>query len=107
MIEKIQATGGIMTLEDLAGYEVKVRRALEGSYRGRKIYVPHAPTSGGVLLHMFNLVEGYKEENWMEEGRTGLNVHRMLEAMKCRCCFLICSRLRGWADRSTGSRFRS
>lgn len=72
-----------MTLEDLANYSVKVRPAIEGSYRGRKVYVPHAPTSGPVLLHMLNLVERFEEDSWMEEGKTGLNVHRMIEAMKC------------------------
>lgn len=35
-----------MTLEDLANYKIKVDRALEGTYRGRKIYTTHAPTSG-------------------------------------------------------------
>ncbi|TFY78553.1 hypothetical protein EWM64_g5458 [Hericium alpestre] len=79
MIQKIQAEGGIMTEEDLANYSVKVRPALEGTYRGRKVYTSHAPTSGPVLLHMLNLMEHH---DIFAPGRTGLNVHRLVEAMK-------------------------
>ena len=56
-LEKVRSTGGIMTREDMEGYEVQVAHALQGTYRGKKIYTPHAPTSGPVLLHMFNLLE--------------------------------------------------
>ena len=70
-----------MTHEDLANYEVKVSRALEGSYRGQKIYTTHAPTSGPVLLHMLNLMEKY---DLPTEGRTAVNVHRLIEATKCK-----------------------
>jgi gamma-glutamyltranspeptidase / glutathione hydrolase / leukotriene-C4 hydrolase len=80
IIAKIRAEGGIMTHEDLTNYGVKVYRALEGSYRGRKVYTPHAPTSGPVLLHMLNLMEKY---DLPVEGQTGVNVHRLVEAMKC------------------------
>ena len=76
-----------MTLEDLAQYEVKLDYALEGTYRGRKIYTTQAPTSGPVLLHMFNLLEQY--EDFVSEGRTGLNVHRLLEIMKCESLSLL------------------
>ena len=80
IIRKNQAEGGVMTLEDLANYTVKVEKALEGSFRGRKVYTSHAPTSGPVLLHMLNLMEHY---DLPSESRTGLNVHRFVEAMKC------------------------
>ncbi|KAH9176424.1 gamma-glutamyltranspeptidase [Lactarius sanguifluus] len=79
IISKIRAEGGIMTYKDLANYEVKVSRALEGTYRGRKVYTSHAPTSGPVLLHMLNLMEKY---DLPAEGRTDVNVHRLIEAMK-------------------------
>ena len=83
IIEKVRATGGILTHEDLEGYEVLVSRALQGTYRGRKVYTPHAPTSGPVLQHMLNLMEHY--DQLIEDGRTSLNVHRFVEAMKCEC----------------------
>jgi gamma-glutamyltranspeptidase/glutathione hydrolase/leukotriene-C4 hydrolase len=80
MISKIRAEGGIMTREDLVNYKVNVSRALEGTYRGLKVYTSHAPTSGPVLLHMLNLLENY---DLPAEGRTEVNVHRLVEAIKC------------------------
>ena len=80
IVRKVQSEGGVLSLEDLANYKVKVRKALQGTYRGRKVYTTHAPTSGPVLLHMLNLLEAY---DLPAEGRTGLNVHRYVEAMKC------------------------
>jgi len=79
IISKIRAEGGIVTHDDLVNYEVKVSRALEGTYRGRKVYTTHAPTSGPVLLHMLNLMEMY---DLPTEGRTDVNVHRLIEATK-------------------------
>lgn len=81
IISKIRAEGGIMTHDDLANYKVKVSRALKGTYRGRKVYTSHAPTSGPVLLHMLNLMEKY---DIPLEGRTGVNVHRLVESIKCK-----------------------
>lgn len=80
IVRKVHSEGGILSLADLADYKVVVKKALEGTYRGRKIYTTHAPTSGPVLLHMLNLLEHYDFEG---EGRTGLNVHRAVEALKC------------------------
>ncbi|OBZ68184.1 Gamma-glutamyltranspeptidase 1 [Grifola frondosa] len=80
IVEKIRMTGGILSLEDLENYQVIVKPALQGSYRRRKVYTPHAPTSGPVLLHMLNLVEHY--DDFVKEGRTVLNTHRYVEASK-------------------------
>lgn len=83
IVEKVRVTGGILSHEDLAGYEVQVKHALQGTYRGRTVYTPHAPTSGPVLIHMLNLMEHYND--LAAEGRTVINVHRAIEAMKCEC----------------------
>lgn len=77
ILRKINETGGILSQHDLDHYKVIVQPALQGSYHGRKIYTTHAPTSGPVLLHMFNLVESYDMSK-----RNGLNAHRLLEAIK-------------------------
>ncbi len=45
-VEKVRAEGGIMTVEDIQTYKVKVDEAIEGSYRGKKVYVTGAPSSG-------------------------------------------------------------
>ncbi|KZP30150.1 gamma-glutamyltranspeptidase [Athelia psychrophila] len=80
LVDKIARTGGVLDHADLAGYEVKVRKALKGTYLGRNVYTTSAPASGPVLLQMLNLMERY--EGLKEEGRTGLNVHRSVEAIK-------------------------
>ncbi|KAF7321382.1 Sec7-like domain belongs to guanine nucleotide exchange factors [Mycena kentingensis (nom. inval.)] len=77
LIRKIHATGGILSHSDLENYSIKVQRALEGTYRGRKLYTSHAPTSGPVLLHMLNLMETYPQAP-----RTPLSMHRVVEAIK-------------------------
>ncbi|KAF7376135.1 hypothetical protein MSAN_00028400 [Mycena sanguinolenta] len=77
LINKIRATGGILSHADFENYSVRVDRALEGTYRGNKVYTTHAPTSGPVLLHMFNLMEHFPMG-----GRTPVNVHRAVESLK-------------------------
>lgn len=79
LVRKIKETGGIMTHADLEGYAVKVERALRGTYRDKKVYTSRAPTSGPALLHMLNLIERFDLTN---EGRSGLNAHRIVEAQK-------------------------
>lgn len=83
-MRKVHQAGGILTHADLKHYDVRVERSLEGTYRGRRVYTSNAPTSGPVLLHMLNLMEHY---DLIEEGRTELNLHRMVEAIKCKHCF--------------------
>ncbi|KAG8967858.1 hypothetical protein FRC03_009145 [Tulasnella sp. 419] len=78
IVRKVQSEGGIMTQEDLEGYKPVVEQALEGSYRGKKIWVTGAPSSGPVLLHILNLLELFD----LSEGPTPLNIHRIVEAMK-------------------------
>ena len=85
IIDKIRAEGGIMTHEDLINYKVNVSEAIEGTYRDLKVYTSHAPTSGPVLLHMLNLMEKY---DLPTEGRTVVNVHRLVEAKKCESTLL-------------------
>jgi gamma-glutamyltranspeptidase / glutathione hydrolase / leukotriene-C4 hydrolase len=78
-VDKVRETGGILTHEDLESYSVTIRPALEGTYLSRKVYTTHAPTSGPVLLHMLNIMEHYD----LYKGMTDLNVHRLVEAIKC------------------------
>ena len=70
-----------MTQQDLDSYKIDIRPALEGSYRDRKVYTSHAPTSGMILLHMLNIAE--QIEGLVEQGRTPLNTHRIVEILKC------------------------
>ncbi|KAJ7901817.1 nucleophile aminohydrolase [Mycena olivaceomarginata] len=77
LIKKIRATGGVLSHADFENYRVEVKHALQGTYRGRKVYTTDAPTSGPALLHMLNLIEKFPMTT-----RTPLNVHRAIEVLK-------------------------
>jgi len=58
--EDMERNGGLITREDLRGYEPKERVPLRGSYRGHEIISMPPPSSGGaVLLQMLNILEGF------------------------------------------------
>jgi gamma-glutamyltranspeptidase / glutathione hydrolase len=54
------AHGGLITKEDLAGYEAKERAPVSGTFRGYDIAAMPPPSSGGVaLVEMLNILEPY------------------------------------------------
>lgn len=56
----LQKHGGLITLEDLARYEVKDREPVRGQYRGYEILSAPPPSSGGIaLIEILNILEGY------------------------------------------------
>jgi gamma-glutamyltranspeptidase/glutathione hydrolase len=56
----MQKGGGLITADDLAGYEVKEREPVRGTYRGYEIISAPPPSSGGtVLIESLNILEGY------------------------------------------------
>src|SRR5205807_3761842 len=77
----IQKGGGIVTKEDLAGYDVKERQPVRGTYRGYQIISAPPPSSGGVtLLETLNILEGY---NLAKLGnRSADSIHLTSEAMR-------------------------
>ena len=49
---------GLISLDDLAQYQAKVRKPLEGRFRGFRILTVPSPSSGGVaLIEMLNVLE--------------------------------------------------
>jgi gamma-glutamyltranspeptidase/glutathione hydrolase len=64
IVEEMKRGGGLITLEDLAAYEAKVRTPVEGTYRGLRVVSMPPPSSGGVallqLLHMLERTEPAK-----------------------------------------------
>ncbi|MDE2999022.1 MAG: gamma-glutamyltransferase [Gemmatimonadota bacterium] len=60
IVDHVQETGGILTMEDLGAYRAVRRRAIRGTYRGYELVVPSPPCSGGVhILQILNLLEGF------------------------------------------------
>ncbi len=50
IVDAVQSTGGLMTMEDLASYESKWRTPLSIDYRGYEIITAAPPSAGGVAL---------------------------------------------------------
>ncbi|HKO54884.1 MAG TPA: gamma-glutamyltransferase [Thermoanaerobaculia bacterium] len=60
LIADMRAHGGIITAEDLAGYEPTIRKPLRTTYRGYEIITMPPPSSGGIaLIEMLNMLEPY------------------------------------------------
>ncbi len=78
---EMEKYGGIITLEDLAGYSVAERIPVKGSYRGYQIISMGPPSSGGVvLIEMLNILEGF---NLRKTGYGSLTTANILgETMK-------------------------
>jgi gamma-glutamyltranspeptidase/glutathione hydrolase len=56
----VDATGGVVSLEDLAGYKPVWRDPVRGTYRGLEIVSMPPPSSGGVILiEMLNTLEPF------------------------------------------------
>ncbi|KAJ1939623.1 hypothetical protein GGF37_004320, partial [Kickxella alabastrina] len=79
IVRTVQENGGILTAQDLAGYQTTDRQPIETFYHGRRVITGSPPTSGSILLNMLNIVEGY---SLSMDGMTAVNYHRIVEAMK-------------------------
>jgi len=81
IVDDLKRHDGLITMEDLRGYEAKERETLRGTYRGYDVISMPPPSSGGaVLLEMLNILEGYdlKKMDWASSDR----YHLMTEAMR-------------------------
>jgi len=80
MIDAVQESGGIMTMDDLKEYSVKKRAVSKTTYRGYKVFSTTAPTSGTMALSILKILEGF-EDLWHPQTEI-LSLHRIIEAMK-------------------------
>jgi gamma-glutamyltranspeptidase/glutathione hydrolase len=77
----VQKGGGLITVNDLAHYEVKEREAVRGSYRGYEIISAPPPSSGGTtLIEILNILEGYDLAKL--GSRSASAIHLTLEAFR-------------------------
>ncbi|OWP01666.1 gamma-glutamyltranspeptidase [Marssonina coronariae] len=78
-VNALRASGGIMTLEDLATYQVAIRDPIRISYHGYELTSCGVPSSGAVALSILKIIEGYPAS---DAANQNLSAHRMNEAMR-------------------------
>ena len=60
IVESVQSAGGTLSLEDLENYKIKIRKPVEGDYRGYKIISSPPSSSGGThIVEILNILENY------------------------------------------------
>ncbi len=83
IVDDIQRMGGLITLEDLAQYQPKVRQALQASYEldGHKwdVITSPPPSSGGVaIIEAMNMLRNVPLKGWDD----AQSVHMVVETMR-------------------------
>jgi gamma-glutamyltranspeptidase/glutathione hydrolase len=77
----MQKGGGLITVDDLAHYEVKEREPIRGTYRGYEVISAPPPSSGGtVLVELLNILEGYDLAKLGD--RSAESIHFTIEAFR-------------------------
>ena len=81
IVDAVQADGGLITLQDLAGYEVSFRTPVIGDYRGYGIISAPPPSSGGThVIELLNIMENF---NLSIMGlNSARSIHAWAEAMR-------------------------
>ena len=81
MVAEVERQGGLLSADDLAGYQPKLRKPVTGSYRGFEIHSFPPPSSGGaVMIEILNVLEGFDLAAMGPEEPAA--AHRVVEAMK-------------------------
>jgi len=78
---EVKRRGGLLTADDLAGYEVRYRKPVRGEYRGYRVDSFPPSSSGGVaLIEMLNILAGFDLASY--GAGSSASLHRIAEAMK-------------------------
>jgi len=81
LVAGVQAGGGIITMNDLANYDAKVRTPLRGTYRGYEIIgMPPSSSGGTTVIQILNLLEGYDLGEMKR--RDPKTIHLLTESMR-------------------------
>ena len=81
IVADMEAHNGLITMQDLADYEIVEREPVRGSFRGYEIAAMPAPSSGGThIIQMLNILENFPLAKMGPESADAL--HIMAEAMK-------------------------
>jgi gamma-glutamyltranspeptidase / glutathione hydrolase len=81
VVDAVNAAGGRMTIEDLAGYHALERQPVRGTYRGYEVVSMPPPSSGGAhIIEVLNILEGFPIAAQGLNSATSL--HELAEAEK-------------------------
>ena len=79
VVKEAQRTGGVMTLDDLAGYDCWEETPAKGTYRDYTIYSSASPSSGGAfIIQTLNILENLP----VQEFGTTEYYHQLAEVQK-------------------------
>ena len=81
IVNEVNQDGNVMSLDDLAHYQIQSRQPVRGTYRGVEVLSMPAPSSGGIhLIEMLNLLEYFQ----LSESGFGSaqSVHLLAEAAR-------------------------
>jgi gamma-glutamyltranspeptidase/glutathione hydrolase len=83
-VDAVNATGGAITLDDLAGYQARWEEPLRTTYRDVEIASPPPPSNGGLFISMvMNMAEQFgleKMPHYTESARTLVLLRRIFSA---------------------------
>ncbi|NKB77456.1 MAG: gamma-glutamyltransferase [Gammaproteobacteria bacterium] len=89
LVKGVRAAGGIWTMDDLAQYQVQIRKPVTVEYKGMKITSAALPSSGGlVLAQSLNILSGYDMKSMDELDFTHLTVEAMRRAYRDRAQYM-------------------
>ena len=79
LVSEVQNGGGIWSREDLEQYRVVEREPITIHWRDAEIVTAALPSATGVMLaQVFHMLG----EGWLDEGRSEVRVHRLIEALR-------------------------
>lgn len=88
IVQQMERSGGLISKQDLANYQVVERKPVCGSFREKQLCAMPPPSSGGVhLVQMLNILEGWDLQSLGHN--SAAYIHRLVESMR-----------RAYADRS-------
>ena len=81
IVDAVQADGGLITMQDMASYEVSFRTPVTGTYRGYGIISAPPPSSGGThVIELLNIMENF-DLSFMGRN-TAKSIHAWAQAMR-------------------------
>ncbi|KAF5094268.1 hypothetical protein DV451_005050 [Geotrichum candidum] len=82
LVRTVKSTGGILTLEDFADYDVEVGPAITALFRGREVATAPNPASGPILINGLNVLGGFEKPMQAPSDFEGVATQRLVETMK-------------------------